>query len=111
VAASHSLISRPTEVMTMKRLDHYCETLRCKMNKEACIGRQLLAIKPHYHRLGADSLLVSEGFYPECYGCIRGRRLARACGINIGVLRKEIINLRHRIEESPWVGYSRRRLR
>jgi hypothetical protein len=94
----------------MKQLDHYCEALRCKMNKEGCIGRQLLAIKPHYYRLAADSFLVSQGFYPECFACIRGRRLARACGINIGALRKQIINLRRRIEESPRVGFSRGRV-
>jgi hypothetical protein len=94
----------------MKRFDHYCETLRCKMNKEACIGRQLIAIKPRYYRLSADSFLVSQGFYPECFACTRGRRLARTRGVNIGVLRKQIINLRHQIEESRWVGYFRGRV-
>ncbi len=95
----------------MRQFDYYCETLRCKMSKEACIGRQLLAIRPQSYFLNQGSFLVSQGFYPECYACIRGRHLARSCGVNIGALRKQILSLRKRIEESSRVGYSKRRLR
>ena len=92
-------------VIVMKQFDHYCKTLRCKMSKETCIGRQLLAVKRQEHRLDTDSVLVCQGFYPECHSCIRGRRLARRCGINIGVLRGQLVDLRAQIEESPRIRY------
>ena len=94
-----------TKGMTMKQLDHYCKTLRCKMSREACLGRQLLAFKSRDYRIDAHTVLASQGFYPECYACVRGRSLARSCGINIRSLRKQVANLRARVEESPWITY------
>ena len=93
------------EAIAMKQFDHYCETLRCKMSKEACVGRQLLAFKTKNHRIDAHTVLESRGFYHECYACVRGRRLAHSCGINIGLLRRQMADLRARVEESPWIGY------
>ena len=58
------------EAIAMKQFDHYCETLRCKMSKEACLGRQLLAFKTKNHRIDAHTVLESRGFYPECYTCV-----------------------------------------
>ena len=101
---SHSLTLLREEI-AMKQFDHYCETLRCKMSKEACLGRQLLAFKTKNHRIDAHTVLESRGFYPECYACARGRRLAHSCGIDIDLLRSQIIDLRARVEESPWIGY------
>ena len=98
-----------TEVMAMKQFDHYCKTLRCKMSKEACLGRQLLAFKTQNYRIDAHAVLADQGFYPECYACVRGRRLAHSCGINISLLRRQVANLRTRVEESPWIGYCIRR--
>ena len=93
----------------MKPLDHYCKTLRCKMSKEACLGRQLLAFKTKDYRIDAHTVLESQGFYPECHSCVRGRRLAHSCGINISLLRRQLVNLRSRVEESPWITYCIRR--
>jgi hypothetical protein len=31
--------------------------------------------------------------------------LAQSCGINIGLLRRQMADLRARVEESPWIGY------
>jgi hypothetical protein len=89
----------------MKTFEHYCKTLHCKMSNEPCIGRQLLAVKPHIYRLNTQSLLVSQGFYPECYSCDRGRRLATSLGINIRTLREQLIEMRRRIEESAQIFY------
>lgn len=89
----------------MKPFKYYCKTLQCKMSKESCIGRQLLAVKPHTYRLNKQSLLVSQGFYPECYACVRGRRLATSLGISITVLRRQLSAMRRGIEESARVGY------
>jgi hypothetical protein len=94
-----------TEAMAMKQFDHYCKTLRCKMSKEACLGRQLLAFKTQNYRIDAQTVLASQGFYPECYACVRGRSLAHSCGINIRLLRRQMTSLRARVEESPWIGY------
>ena len=91
--------------MRTKMFDYYCETLRCRMNKYSCIGRQLLAVKPERHRIAAHVVLESTGFYPECYGCPRGRHLAKSCGIPIGPMRRQLAELRSRVEESPWVEY------
>jgi hypothetical protein len=90
----------------MKHFEHYCKTLQCKMSKEPCIGRQLLAVKPHTYRLNTQSLLVSQGFYPECHTCARGQRLATSLGINITGLRRQLSEMRRRIEESARVGFS-----
>jgi len=89
----------------MKHFEHYCKTLQCKMSKQPCIGRQLLAVKPHTYRLNTQSLLVSQGFYPECHTCARGRRLATSLGINITGLRQQLNKMRRRIEESARLGY------
>lgn len=98
-----------TEAMAMKQFDHYCKTLRCKMSKEACLGRQLLAFKTQDYRIDAHTVLASQGFYPECYSCVRGRRLAHSCGINIGLLRRQMADLRARVEQSPWIAYCMQR--
>jgi hypothetical protein len=75
------------------------------MSKEACLGRQLLAFKTRDYRIDAHTVLANQGFYPECYNCARGRNLAHSCGINIGLLRRQMADLRARVEESPWIGY------
>jgi hypothetical protein len=93
----------------VNKLDCYCRTLRCKMNKEACIGRQLLAVRPERYRLDANSFLESQGFYPECYRCIRGRRLAHSRRVNISLRRRQMLDRRTEIEESPWIGFCIRR--
>jgi hypothetical protein len=87
----------------MKTFEHYCKTLHCKMSNEPCIGRQLLAVKPHTYRLKTQSLLVGQGFYPECYFCERGRRLATFLGINIVELRDQVSEMRLRIAESAQI--------
>lgn len=76
------------------------------MSKDPCIGRQLLAVKPHIYRLNTRSLLVSEGFYAECHACARGQQLAGSLGINIAALREQLNKMRRRIEESARVGYT-----
>jgi len=91
------------------KLDYYCERLRCKMNKYACIGRQLLAAKPRRYQINAHAVLESQGFYPECYSCTRGKRLAQFCGIEVHSMRKQIGDLRREAEQSPWVGFRLRR--
>ena len=89
----------------MKSFDYFCTTLRCKMSKEICIGRQLFSLKAQDYRVDADKSLASRGFYPECYACVRGRRLAHLHGINIGLLRRQTAGLRARVEESPSITY------
>lgn len=92
----------------MKTFEHYCKTLHCKMSSEPCIGRQLLAVKAQTYRLNLRTLLLSQGFYPECYSCRRGRRLAASLGIDVPALRKQMIEMRRRIEESERIFYSLR---
>jgi len=87
-------------------MSHQSRSVGCKMAKEACVGRQLLAISPQQYRLSADAFLLSDGFYPECCACARGRRLARFFGINPAVLRRHTATLRERIEQSSLIGFS-----
>ena len=81
----------------MKQFDHYCETLRCKMSKEACLGSPVACLQDRDYRIDAHTVLANHGFYPECYTCVRGRRLARSCGISIGLLRRQMADLRARV--------------
>jgi hypothetical protein len=85
-------------------LNYYCAKLRCKMDRESCIARQLLAIRPLRYRLNAHTLLVNSGFYPECYSCSKGRKMVRLSGLDLIELREQMVAARSQIEESGLLG-------
>jgi hypothetical protein len=92
--------------MGMKHFEPYCRTLKCRVSKNPCTGRPLLAAKPHIYRLNTQPLLVSEGFYPECHACACGQQLVHSLGMNIAALREQLNKMRCRIEESARIGYT-----
>ena len=84
------------------KLDHYCRTFHCLMNREACLARQSLAISKWHFPINERLELVSSGFYSECRDCPSGRWVAQQKGVNLKSLRLRSSSRRSRIEERDW---------